>query len=486
MGVMPVHRLLLTMSGPMMLSMLIQALYNVVDSMFVSYISEAALTAVSLAYPMQNLMIAVATGTGVGINALLSKSLGEKRQERANAAAMNGLFLAVVSCLVFVFLGLTCSRNLGEKNFVMANRTAGNAIFLGLVSYGVFALLGVFGSRLYFTAQVEDPEIIALGCDYLSIILVLSIGCFGQVLLSRLLQSTGKTFYSMVIQMVGAGLNIVLDPIMIFGLMGFPRMGVAGAALATVLSQMVGTGMGLYYNLRKNPEIRLSLSGLRPSKPVIARIYGVGIPSILLQTVSSLLIFGLNQILVTFSETATAVYGVYFKLQGFAFLPIIGMNNGMVPIIAYNYGARKPARIMQTIKLAIAYAVGIMVVAVVVFQIFPVQLLGVFQASEEMLAIGVPALRTLSLCFLVGGFTIVASSVFQALGKGLLSMSISIFRQLVLVLPLAYLFSLTGELNLVWWSFPVAEVLAGALAAFYLRRAYRRVIRPLAQEDYRF
>lgn len=251
MGVMPVHRLLLTMSGPMMLSMLIQALYNVVDSMFVSYISEAALTAVSLAYPMQNLMIAVATGTGVGINALLS-------------------------------------RNLGEKNFVMANRTAGNAIFLGLVSYGVFALLGVFGSRLYFTAQVEDPEIIALGCDYLSIILVLSIGCFGQVLLSRLLQSTGKTFYSMVIQMVGAGLNIVLDPIMIFGLMGFPRMGVAGAALATVLSQMVGTGMGLYYNLRKNPEIRLSLSGLRPSKPVIARIYGVGIPSILLQTVSSL------------------------------------------------------------------------------------------------------------------------------------------------------------------------------------------------------
>ena len=428
MGVMPVHRLLLTMSGPMMLSMLIQALYNVVDSMFVSYISEAALTAVSLAYPMQNLMIAVATGTGVGINALLS-------------------------------------RNLGEKNFVMANRTAGNAIFLGLVSYGVFALLGVFGSRLYFTAQVEDPEIIALGCDYLSIILVLSIGCFGQVLLSRLLQSTGKTFYSMVIQMVGAGLNIVLDPIMIFGLMGFPRMGVAGAALATVLSQMVGTGMGLYYNLRKNPEIRLSLSGLRPSKPVIARIYGVGIPSILLQTVSSLLIFGLNQILVTFSETATAVYGVYFKLQGFAFLPIIGM---------------------QTIKLAIAYAVGIMVVAVVVFQIFPVQLLGVFQASEEMLAIGVPALRTLSLCFLVGGFTIVASSVFQALGKGLLSMSISIFRQLVLVLPLAYLFSLTGELNLVWWSFPVAEVLAGALAAFYLRRAYRRVIRPLTQEDYRF
>lgn len=449
MGVMPVGRLLLSMSGPMMISMLIQALYNVVDSMFVSYISEAALTAVSLAYPMQNLMIAVATGTGVGINALLS-------------------------------------RNLGEKNFPMVNRTAGNAIFLGLVSYVVFALIGLFGSRVYFTLQISDPEIIQMGQDYLSVIMVLSIGCFGQVLLSRLLQSTGKTFYSMVIQMVGAGLNIVLDPIMIFGLLGFPAMGVAGAALATVISQVVGTLMGLYYNLRKNPEIQFAWNQLRPSAPIVARIYSVGVPSILLQTVSSLLIFGLNQILVTFSETATAVYGVYFKLQGFAFLPIIGMNNGMVPIIAYNYGAKKPERILQTIKLAITYAVIIMVAAVVIFQVFAAQLLGFFQASEEMLAIGVPALRTLSLCFIIGGFTIVASSVFQALGRGLLSMSISIFRQLVLVLPLAYVFSLTGNLDMVWWSFPVAEVLAGLLAAYYLRRAYRRVIRPLADHDYQY
>ena len=449
MGVMPVGRLLLTMSGPMMISMLIQALYNVVDSMFVSYISEAALTAVSLAYPMQNLMIAVATGTGVGINALLS-------------------------------------RNLGEKNFPMVNRTAGNAIFLGLVSYVVFALVGLFGPRIYFTLQVTAPEIIQMGQDYLSVIMVLSIGCFGQVLLSRLLQSTGKTFYSIVIQMVGAGLNIILDPIMIFGLVGFPAMGVAGAALATVVSQIVGTLLGLYYNLRKNPEIQFAWNQLRPSGPIIARIYGVGVPSILLQTVSSLLIFGLNQILVAFSETATAVYGVYFKLQGFAFLPIIGMNNGMVPIIAYNYGAKKPERILQTIKLAITYAVVIMVVAVIVFQVFAAQLLGFFQASPEMLAIGVPALRTLSLCFLIGGFTIVSSSVFQALGRGLLSMSISVFRQLVLVLPLAYLFSLTGNLNMVWWSFPVAEVLAGLLAAYYLRRAYLRVIRPLADEDYHY
>lgn len=449
MGVMPVHRLLLSMSGPMMLSMLIQALYNVVDSVFVSYISEGALTAVSLAYPMQNLMIAVATGTGVGVNALLS-------------------------------------RNLGERNFPMVNRTAGNALFLGLISYVVFALLGVFGSRAYFAAQVTDPEIIRMGQEYLTVILVLSIGCFGQVLLSRLLQSTGKTFYSMVIQMVGAVLNIILDPLLIFGLGGFPAMGVAGAALATVISQLVGTALGLYYNLRKNPEIRFSASQMRPSKGIIARIYSVGVPSILLQTVASLLIFGLNQILVSFSETATAVYGVYFKLQGFAFLPIIGMNNGMVPIIAYNYGAKKPERILQTIKLAILYAVGIMVAAVLLFQIFPVQLLSFFQASPEMLAIGVPALRTLSLCFLVGGFTIVSSSVFQALGKGLLSMSISVFRQLLLVLPLAYFFSLTGNLNMVWWAFPVAEVLAGLLAAYYLWRAYHRVILPLRDQDFRF
>ena len=449
MGVMPVHRLLLSMSGPMMLSMLIQALYNVVDSVFVSYISEGALTAVSLAYPMQNLMIAVATGTGVGVNALLS-------------------------------------RNLGERNFPMVNRTAGNALFLGLISYVFFALLGAFGSRAYFAAQVTDPEIIRMGQEYLSVILVLSIGCFGQVLLSRLLQSTGKTFYSMVIQMVGAVLNIILDPLLIFGLGGFPAMGVAGAALATVISQLVGTALGLYYNLRKNPEIRFSASQMRPSKGIIARIYSVGVPSILLQTVASLLIFGLNQILVSFSETATAVYGVYFKLQGFAFLPIIGMNNGMVPIIAYNYGAKKPERILQTIKLAILYAVGIMVAAVLLFQIFPVQLLSFFQASPEMLSIGVPALRTLSLCFLVGGFTIVSSSVFQALGKGLLSMSISVFRQLLLVLPLAYFFSLTGNLNMVWWAFPVAEVLAGLLAAYYLWRAYHRVILPLRDQDFRF
>lgn len=448
MGVMPINRLLLTMSGPMMISMLIQALYNVVDSMFVSYISEAALTAVSLAYPVQNLMIAVATGTGVGVNALLS-------------------------------------RNLGEKNFAVANRTAGNAIFLGLVSSAVFMVLGIF-SRLYFAVQVTDPEIISLGHDYLFLIMLLSVGCFGQVMLSRLLQSTGKTFYSMVIQVVGAVLNIILDPLLIFGLGPFPALGVKGAAIATVISQLVGTAMGVWYNLKKNEEITITREDLRPSGPIISRIYSVGVPSILLQTVASVLIFGLNQILVSFTETATAVYGVYFKLQGFAFLPIIGMNNGMVPIIAYNYGARKPDRIMQVIKLAMTYALCIMIVAVLVFQFLPDRLLGIFQASEDMLAIGIPALRTLSWSFLFGGVTIVLSSVFQALGRGIQSMLISIFRQLLIVLPLAFLLSRTGNLNLVWWAFPVSDVLALIFAAYLLNRTYRQVIVPLEDEDFMF
>ena len=448
MGVMPINRLLLTMSGPMMISMLIQALYNVVDSMFVSYISEAALTAVSLAYPVQNLMIAVATGTGVGVNALLS-------------------------------------RNLGEKNFAVANRTAGNAIFLGLVSSAVFMVLGIF-SRLYFAVQVTDPEIISLGHDYLFLIMLLSVGCFGQVMLSRLLQSTGKTFYSMVIQVVGAVLNIILDPLLIFGLGPFPALGVKGAAIATVISQLVGTAMGVWYNLKKNEEITITREDLRPSGPIISRIYSVGVPSILLQTVASVLIFGLNQILVSFTETATAVYGVFFKLQGFAFLPIIGMNNGMVPIIAYNYGARKPDRIMQVIKLAMTYALCIMIVAVLVFQFLPDRLLGIFQASEDMLAIGIPALRTLSWSFLFGGVTIVLSSVFQALGRGIQSMLISIFRQLLIVLPLAFLLSRTGNLNLVWWAFPVSDVLALIFAAYLLNRTYRQVIVPLEDEDFMF
>lgn len=448
MGTMPIGRLLLTMSGPMMLSMLIQALYNTVDSMFVARISEAALTAVSLAYPVQFLMIAVATGTGVGVNSFLS-------------------------------------RNLGEKHFAMANRTAGNALFLGGASYAVFALLGFFGTRLYFQVQVDDPEILALGTDYLFWVTVLSLGCFGQIFLERLLQSTGKTFYSMLVQMIGAVLNMVLDPILIFGLLGAPAMGVKGAAVATVISQMIGMLFGIYFHWKKNRELTITLRDVRPDAAVIRQIYKVGVPSILLQMAASVLVFGLNQILVGFSQTAAAVYGVYYKLQGFAFMPVFGMNNGMVPILAYNYGARQARRITGTIRLAIFCAVGIMCAALLVFQTLPVQLLTLFEASPEMLDMGVPALRILSLCFVLGGFTVVVSSVYQALGRGTVSMMLSVSRQLLLVLPLAWLFSLSGDLNLVWWAFPVAEVVTGVLAGAALRRAVKRIILPLEGREER-
>lgn len=446
MGTMPIAPLLFSMSAPMMASMLIQALYNVVDSMFVASLSETALTAVSLAYPVQNFMIAVATGTGVGVNALLS-------------------------------------RNLGERNFETANRVAGNAIFLSLMSYLLFLVLGCTLIAPYFTMQTNDPLTVQMGKDYLFPVMAFSFGLFGQIMLSRLLQSTGKTFFSMLIQMVGAVVNIVLDPIMIFGLFGCPALGVAGAAFATVLSQFLGLGLGVYFNLRHNSEITYARRFLRPSAPVIARIYSVGLPSILLQVVMSVLTFGLNQILMRFSETAVAVYSVYFKLQGFVFLPIIGMNNGMVPIIAYNYGAKKPERMLATIRLAIFSAVAIMVVGLAVFQLFTAQLLGIFSASPEMLEMGIPALRTMSWCFLIGGFTIVCSSVFQALGKGLLSMTISVVRQLVLVLPLAAIFASTGMLSRVWLAFPLAEVGGGLLAAVFLVRASRS-IRSLRQEGY--
>ena len=446
---MEIKQLVVSMSLPIIISMVIQALYNIVDSIFVAKVSSDALTAVSLCYPVQTIMVAIACGTAVGFNTLLARYLGEKKFDYANNTMMHGILLGFVNGLVFLILGLLFSN-----------------VFLS-----------------WFTS---DSNVLSLANTYIRICTMFSFSVFVQIIFERIMQATGNAIYNMVMQGAGAIINIILDPILIFGWFGLPEMGVAGAALATVISQLAGTALGIYYNLRKNQEIQFSLSTLRPSKPVISRIYGVGIPSILLQTVSSVLIFGLNQILVAFSETATAVYGVFFKLQGFAFLPIIGMNNGMVPIIAYNYGAKKPHRITATIRLAVISALCIMVVAIAIFQIFPAQLLGIFQASPDMLAIGVPALRILSTSFFIGGFTIVASSVFQALGRGLLSMTIAIFRQLVLVLPLAYLFSRSGKLDLVWCAFPVAEVLAGALAGYFLWKAYRKVILPLEEQGYQF
>lgn len=448
MGVMPENRLLLTMAIPIVISMLVQALYNVVDSVFVAQLSEDALNAVSLAFPVQNLMIAVAVGTGVGINALLSKSLGEGNQAKADRTAMNGLFLSALSFLVFAVIGLTCSR-------------------------------------LYFTIQTDIQRIVDYGESYMMICCVCSFGVFFQITLERTLQATGRTLYTMFTQATGAIINIILDPIMIFGLFGFPRMEVAGAALATVTGQIVAAILGLFFNLKKNPDLHLSVRGFRPSRTIIGGIYSVGIPSIVMQSIGSVMVFGMNQILIAFTATATAVFGVYFKLQSFIFMPVFGLNNGMVPIVAYNYGARKPDRIIKTIKLSITYAVGIMAVGLLLFQMIPHVFLGLFMAEGEgggdMLTIGVPALRTISYSFLFAGFAIVCSSVFQALGHGVLSLAVSVVRQLVVLLPMAFLLAQTGELSLVWWSIPIAELFSLAMSALFLRRVYRKEIAPMRE-----
>lgn len=439
MGVMPVGKLLLSMSVPMMISMLVQALYNIVDSMFVAQLNENALTAVSLAFPVQNLMIAVGTGTGVGVNALVSRSLGEKNTEHANKAANNGVYLSLFSFLAFALL------------------------------------TGIFG-KIFFQVQTGDAQIISYGADYVRIVGIMSFGVFFQFIFERLLQSTGKTLYTMVTQSLGAIINIILDPIMIFGLFGFPRMEVAGAALATVVGQIVAASLAFWFNVKKNKELHISITKYRLSGIVVKQIYSVGIPSIIMASIGSVMTFGMNKILMAFTSTATAVFGVYFKLQSFIFMPVFGLNNGLVPIAAYNYGARKPKRIMKSIKLSIIYAESIMFVGVLIFQFFSAGLLGIFNASDSMLEIGVPALRIISLSFLLAGFGIVCSSVFQALGHGMLSLIVSVLRQLVVLLPAAFILSRTGVLSAIWWAFPIAEVFAGVISFIFIRHVYRKEI----------
>ncbi len=442
MGVMPIPKLLMTMAVPMMVSMLVQALYNIVDSIYVSRLTENTLTAVSLAFPVQNLMIAVATGTGVGINALLSKSLGEKKFDRANKAAVNGVFLAACSYVVFAILGLTLSH-------------------------------------FFFAVQTDIGEIVDGGTAYLTICAACSIGVFMQVTFERLLQSTGNSFYAMICQAAGAIINIIFDPICIFTL----GMGVAGAAVATVFGQLVGCGLGIYFNIAKNKEIQLRFRGFRPDGDVIRRIYAVGVPSIIMASIGSVMTFCMNQILIAFTETAATVFGVYFKLQSFIFMPIFGLNNAMVPIVAYNYGARKPDRMIHTFKLSVVSATCIMIVGVALFEGAPEVLLGFFNPSEQMLEIGRTALRIIGTHFLIAGACIVCSSVFQALGQGVQSLIISLVRQLFVLLPAAWLLAQTGRLALVWWAFPIAEVASLMLCAFFLRRVYVRDIKPMMQEQ---
>ncbi len=442
MGTMSINPLLIKLSVPMMVSMLVQALYNVVDSIFVSHVSEGPLTAVSLAFSLQNVMIAVGVGTGVGVNALLSKSLGEKDQYRANKTAENGIFLAFCSFAVFFVIGLTCMKP-------------------------------------YFYAQTNDAEIAQQGIRYLTVCSVFSLGLFMQTMSEKLLAATGRTNLSMCSQLIGAIVNIVLDPIFIFGYCGEALSGTTGAAVATVIGQFCGAGAAIFFNLKKNPDIQLDWHGFRPSADAIKRIYIVGLPSIAMQCVGSVMTFLMNKILMAFSATAVAVFGVYFKLQSFVFMPIFGMNNGMVPIISYNYGARRPDRVKKTIKLAMCYAEGIMLIGFLLFQFAPDKLLGFFAASDAMLAIGIPALRIICLHFLLAGMSIILSSSFQALGNGMFSLIVSICRQLVVLIPAAWLLSQTGNLNMVWWSFVIAELVSVAMSFAFFAQLNKKIIAPL-------
>lgn len=442
MGVMPINKLLITMSLPIMISMIVQAMYNIVDSIFVAKLGEEALVAVSLAFPVQNLMIAVGVGTSVGINALLSRCLGEKKFKEANLTALNGIFLAIVSYIAFAIFGLTYSHR-------------------------------------FFAGQTNDVQIITYGTQYMFVCTVFSLGIFMQITLERILQSTGKTFYNMISQGTGAIINIILDPILIFGLFGMPRLEVMGAAIATVIGQVVGMSLSIYFNIKKNDEINLSFKGFRPHLPTIKGIYSVGFPSIIMQSIASIMTFGINAILLMFSSTAVSVFGIYFRIQSFIFMPVFGLNNGMVPIVAYNYGAKNKKRIIDTMKLSIVIAMGIMLIGFIVFQVFPVQLLGMFDASEEMISIGVVAFRVISIGFVFAGFCIILLSVFQALGHGMLSLCVSVVRQLVVILPVAYLLAKIAGLNGVWYAFPIAEIFSVALSVIFFKKIYNTTIKNL-------
>ncbi len=440
MGIMPVKKLIIEMSLPMMISMLVQALYNVVDSIFVSQIGENALTAVTLAFPLQNLMIAVGSGTGVGINALLSRALGEKNFKTSDSAANTGLFLTFINYVIFLFIG-----QLFAKPFI--------------------------------SSQATNEVIINYGTSYLKIVCSLSLFLFFQMTFERLLQSTGKTIYSMISQASGAIINIIFDPLLIFGIGPFPELGVSGAAYATILGQLVGTSIGLYCNLKYNKELTFSLrSIIHPYYDTIKRIYFVGVPTILMMSIGSVMTFLMNLILGTFSTTATAVFGVYFKLQSFFFMPVFGLNNGLIPILAYNYGAKKRSRIDEALKFSVLLALSVMLVGSICFLLLPDRLLSLFNASEDMIKIGRVALKTICLSFPLAGICIVMGSIFQAFSQSFYSLIVSIGRQLVVLIPIAWLLSKSGSLDLVWWAFPIAELASLALSVILFTKLYKKTV----------
>jgi putative MATE family efflux protein len=437
MGVMPIKPLIINMSLPIMVSMLVQALYNVVDSIFVAQLSESALTAVTVAFPLQNLMIAVGSGTGVGVNAILSRALGEKNFKRSDAAANTALFLA-------------------------------------LLNYLVFLLVAIFAVTPFINSQTSNAEIRSLGHIYLGIVMTFSMGVFFQITFERLLQATGRTMLSMITQLCGAIINIILDPIMIFGLFGCPKMGIAGAAIATVCGQIAAAILGLIMNVRYNREIHFHIKEVFAFNfEIIGHIYLIGIPSILMMSIGSVMTYLMNLILMTFSSTATTVFGAYFKLQSFFFMPIFGMNNGMIPILAFNYGAKHRDRINEALRFAMLLAVCIMLVGTLTFEFIPHVLLGMFNPSKSMLAMGTIALRIIALHFPLAAIGIVFGSIFQAFGKSFYSLMVSLGRQLIVLIPAAYLLSLTRNVNNVWWAFIIAEVVSLMLSLMFFKKLYR-------------
>lgn len=447
MGVMPMNALILNMSIPMMLSMLVQAMYNIVDSIFVSNIHEDALTALNLCFPIQILTIAISTGTAVGVNALVSKSLGEKKFDRANKIAMNGVFLAWMSALLFFFIGL-------------------------------------FLVKPYFMLQnTDNMQIKQFGIDYLTINCMLSFGLFTQMIFERLLQSTGKTMLSMITQSTGAIINIILDPILIFGLIGAPALGVKGAAIATVIGQIVAGIMAVIFNIAFNKELTLKLRDLKPEAHIIGQIYAIGAPSIVMQAIGSVMNTLMNQILLGFEDTACAVFGAYYKLQSFFFMPVFGLNGSIIPIIGYNFGAGKRKRLVKAIKLGIVYAEVLLIAGMLAFEIFPKQLLAIFHASDNMLAMGTIALRIIGVHFPVAALCIILGTVFQALGHGMYSMWVSIARQLVVLIPAAFLLSLLGSVNYVWFAFPIAEVASLLITLFFFNKTYKNTIVNIPDND---
>lgn len=451
MGIMPEGKLLLNMALPLIASMLVQALYNIVDSVYVARVSESALTALSLAFPVQNMQIGFSTGIAIGVNALISRALGEKQPDRANRVAGNGIFLAGIAVLLFM-------------------------------------LFGAFGARPYFAAQSSVAETVDGGTAYISICCIFILGLFAEILFERMLQASGRTIYTMFTQGTGALINILLDPVFIFGWFGIPAMGVAGAAVATVIGQWVAAGMAFFFNLKCNPDLHLKLAYLRPKWELSRQILAIGVPSMIMMAIGSVMNFGINQILQGFNETATSVFGVYYKLQSFFFMPVFGLNNAAVSIVAYNYGYRKPRRITRTVRLTCLVALGIMLVGLAAFQLVPDTLLALFEsggeaASAEFLHIGESALRIISLSFPMAAFGIALSATFQSLGNGSYSTVVSLCRQLIALLPVAYLLSFAGEVNRVWWAFPIAELVSLGVTLLLFARTYRKKIHPLFSES---